>query len=537
MLYLTGYKIERKDGGGDWYEVARVAANSTTWDDPILPVDPLTMWRIVGLGLGERESVTPAEVSFDATVEYGEIVPVIALEDTYFNEAHISIATPSGMTEAGRNSILKTGIIAEARLLGFGDYTERYRAELDGIATAHQVPLLASKYGKGVNDMLVSAYFVLPGGLVGMSPQVSVSTEYVSGEDLGEGSPSATTFLRGDQTWAELPTPTDAVLSVAGKTGAVTLVKGDVGLGNVDNTADAAKNVATAAALTTSRNIDGQPFNGTGNITVIAPGTHAATSKATPVDTDELPLVDSAASNVLKRLTWANLKTTAKTYFDTLYQSLDSDLTALAALAATAGILARTGAGAFAVRTIIGTANKVSVTNGDGASGNPTLTLPSTVVITTSLGVGVTPDPSMAFEVSGSSRVTAAGGNAPMYMIGGSGCVEMWPGAIGSGVGKAFGAAVPGSASGNDFIFSIYKAGAGGWNGYLRIQENGNVVIGNLAALATTTTDGFLYVPTCAGTPTGVPTAFTGKVPMVVDTSGSKLWFYIGGVWKSVALT
>ena len=37
-----------------------------------------------------------------------------------------------------------------------------------------------------------------------------------------------------------------AVDSVAGKTGVVTLVKGDVGLGNVDNTSDAAKPISTA---------------------------------------------------------------------------------------------------------------------------------------------------------------------------------------------------------------------------------------------------------------------------------------------------
>ena len=37
---------------------------------------------------------------------------------------------------------------------------------------------------------------------------------------------------------------------------------------------------------------------------------HAATTKATPVDADELPIIDSAASNVLKKLTWANLKAT-----------------------------------------------------------------------------------------------------------------------------------------------------------------------------------------------------------------------------------
>jgi hypothetical protein len=71
--------------------------------------------------------------------------------------------------------------------------------------------------------------------------------------------------------------------------------------------------------LQTARNIDGQSFDGTVDITVIAPGTHAASSKATPVDADEIPLVDSAASNVLKKLTWANVKATLKTYFDTLY--------------------------------------------------------------------------------------------------------------------------------------------------------------------------------------------------------------------------
>jgi phage-related tail fiber protein len=58
-----------------------------------------------------------------------------------------------------------------------------------------------------------------------------------------------------------------AVDSVAGKTGVVTLTKDDVGLSNVDNTADANKSVASAAQLTTSRNLWGRPFNGTANVT------------------------------------------------------------------------------------------------------------------------------------------------------------------------------------------------------------------------------------------------------------------------------
>ncbi|POH58259.1 hypothetical protein [Arthrobacter glacialis] len=45
---------------------------------------------------------------------------------------------------------------------------------------------------------------------------------------------------------------TAPVTSVAGKTGAVTLVKGDVGLGSVDNTSDAAKPVSTATATALS---------------------------------------------------------------------------------------------------------------------------------------------------------------------------------------------------------------------------------------------------------------------------------------------
>lgn len=57
---------------------------------------------------------------------------------------------------------------------------------------------------------------------------------------------------------------------------------------------------------------------------------HSATGKTTPVDADELPLIDSAASNVLKKLTWANLKAALKTYFDAIYLATRSFGTAAA---------------------------------------------------------------------------------------------------------------------------------------------------------------------------------------------------------------
>lgn len=62
-----------------------------------------------------------------------------------------------------------------------------------------------------------------------------------------------------------------------------------------------------------------------------------------------------------------------------------------------------------------------------------------------------------------------------------------------------------------------------------------NVVLGS-AALATNVTDGFLYIASCAGTPTGVPTSKTGRVPMIYDTTNDKFYIYRGG-WKGVTLS
>lgn len=131
-------------------------------------------------------------------------------------------------------------------------------------------------------------------------------------------------------------------------------------------------NAGTASTLATARTIDGVSFNGSANITVIAPGTTAATSKATPVDADELPLVDSAATNTLKKLTWANVKATLKTYFDTLYGALSSAQTWLKAQRS--AIIPLTDASTIAVD--ISLSNLFKVTLG----GNRTLGVPTNIV-------------------------------------------------------------------------------------------------------------------------------------------------------------
>jgi len=59
--------------------------------------------------------------------------------------------------------------------------------------------------------------------------------------------------------------------------------------------------------------------------------------------------------------------------------ALANDLAALEGMAGT-GLVTRTASETYAQRTITGTASNITVTNGDGVSGNPTIDLPNTAV-------------------------------------------------------------------------------------------------------------------------------------------------------------
>lgn len=171
------------------------------------------------------------------------------------------------------------------------------------VATA-QLPdtVLGALQYKGVHDCSTAAYPVGPetGDYYVVSVQGTIATIlYRAGDWL----------VYDGAAWGKIDAT--VVSSVAGKTGAVTLTTADV-------TDSSDKRYCTDAQKTVIGNTSG---TNSGNETTTTLGTlvSGATAKDTPVDADMLLLMDSAASNVIKKLSWSYIKSVLKTYFDGLY--------------------------------------------------------------------------------------------------------------------------------------------------------------------------------------------------------------------------
>lgn len=136
-----------------------------------------------------------------------------------------------------------TGYIA-ATLLGASSGVATLGS--DGKLTAGQIPAITiSEYlGTVASEAAMLA-------LTGQRGDWCIRTDLAAAFILNADTPAVLA------SWTQLPTPVDAVLSVAGRTGVVVLTKADVGLSSVDNTTDASKPISTA----TQTALDGVAWN------------------------------------------------------------------------------------------------------------------------------------------------------------------------------------------------------------------------------------------------------------------------------------
>lgn len=109
------------------------------------------------------------------------------------------------------------------------------------------------------------------------------------------------------------------VLPVAnGGSGSDTLPIGSVLLGNGVGALQAVAPGENGTVLTSN----GTTWVAGVGVADVSAATIGAASKATPADSDSVPLVDSESSNVLKKLTWANIKAGIKSYYDSVTATL-----------------------------------------------------------------------------------------------------------------------------------------------------------------------------------------------------------------------
>lgn len=159
-------------------------------------------------------------------------------------------------------------------------------------------------------------------------------------------------------------TPAANVLTVAGGTGVNTSGSGSTVTVNIDSPVTVANGGTGATSLT-----DGGILLGS--------GTAAVTVTAQPTN-GQLLMGSTGVDPVLGTLTAPAAGITITEGAGSITFALSDDLAGVEALSST-GLVTRTAANTYTERTITGTANEVDVSNGDGVSGNPTISLPSEI--------------------------------------------------------------------------------------------------------------------------------------------------------------
>ncbi|SRR6266568_3650538 len=240
---LNDFLSQAHNADGTLKDVAVTSAGAYAKPTPGIPSSDLT--STVQTSLGKADTALQSAPVSSVNSKTGTVI--LSASD---------VGAPT--TLAGDNDVVVSSP-ADTQVLTYDGATSKWKNKA---APAAPVTSVAGKTGAVTlaegdiasltSDLAATEKTTNKGAASGYAPLDGTSK--VPTANLGGAGADSTTYLRGDQTWTTLPAA--PVTSVAGKTGAVTLVKADVGLGSVDNTSDVSKPVSTATQTALNGKVD-----------------------------------------------------------------------------------------------------------------------------------------------------------------------------------------------------------------------------------------------------------------------------------------